>query len=147
MYTSFKLRGALKFRKRTKDYKGSNVLFDPNKMHATSYGWWSMVKRINGQVVFNDFGYSPSTRRHQSKVRSVMSDLGITPDLVIEAPQGLQNLDSAIKLYEDKIKRLEVAIQKKGSKQAKNIERIQEKLHLMSMIEKVKALKVSEEMA
>lgn len=148
MYTAYKSRGALKFRKRTKDYKASNVWFDPNTMHAKSYGWWDMVRRINGQVVFNDYGYSVSTRRHQSKVRSVMSDLGITPDLVIEAPKGLQDLDSAIKHYEYKVKRLEDEIGRKGSKQAKNMEREREKLHYLSMIDKVKRLmNASEETA
>lgn len=85
----------MKYYSRLKVYKARNVKFDPGNMIATSYQWWEFVKRINGKIVFNDYRYSPSTGRHQSKVGRVLSDLGVKVDLYIESPQGLQNLIGA----------------------------------------------------
>jgi len=61
-------------------YKASNVEFDANGMDATSYGWWYFVRRIEGQIVFNWYMYSNSTRKHQHKTRALMSELGINID-------------------------------------------------------------------
>jgi hypothetical protein len=43
----------------------------------------------------------------------------------IEAPQGLQNLDSAASLYQSKIAELTALISKPGTRKAKNAERKQ----------------------
>lgn len=130
----------MKFYKRLNLYKASNVSFDPESMEAHSYAWWRFTEIINGKLVFNSYRYSPSTGKHQSKVRSLLSSLGHSIDLFIEAPQGLQQLDSAIRLYERRITDLEAEIKKPGTRKAKNLERAEQVEYLKKQIKKVKAL-------
>lgn len=130
----------LRYRKRTGDFVGSNVGFDPIKMHATSYRWWDMVRRINGLVVFNDYGYSMSTRRHQSKVRSLMRQLGIKIDLEIEARKGLQDLGTAIADYEYQINELIAEIQNPRSRKDKNLQRAARIRDLQAKVKTIKGL-------
>lgn len=85
----------MKYMKRAGIYKASNVQFNPETCQALSYDWWRFVDRVGGQVIFNHYNYSPSTVKHQYKVRDLLRTLGIAIDLEIEAPDGLQNLDSA----------------------------------------------------
>lgn len=121
-------------------YKSSNVIFNPETEIATSYDWWVFVARINGKLVFNNYNYSNSTCKHQSKVRSLLSKLGIEIDLFIESPRGLQNLDSAISHYESMNEDLNVAINKKGSKKSTNEKRLSDISYNMEKIEAVKSL-------
>jgi uncharacterized small protein (DUF1192 family) len=104
-------------------YKAANVTFDPSKVEAHSYRWWKFVAVIDGLVVFNSYRYSPTTARHQSKVANVMRNLGIRVDLDIECPRGLDNLESAIGLYQRRIEKLRADMAKKGTRKAKNVER------------------------
>lgn len=117
-----KLAG-LTWKPKSKLWAASNVTFDEANLEAYSYGWWSFLKVINGKIVFNEYGYSNTTRKHQSKVRRALSELGIEIDLYIEAPNGLQDLESAINFYTNKIESLETAMIK--GKAAKNAERKQ----------------------
>ena len=115
----------MKYFKRANIYKnstGTNTFY-VEKQCATSYGWWEYVKRINGQLVFNNYTYSNSTTNHQSAMRSLLRDLGYHSYLIIEAPGGLQDLDSAIKYYESKIENLRAAMAKPRTRKAKNAER------------------------
>lgn len=107
-------------------YKASNVTFNPKTLEANSYGWWSFVRVINGQVVFNDYRYSSSTQRHQRKVRNLMEALGIKIDIFVESPEGLQNIQSAINYYDSKIKILLDEIDQPNSRNFKNVERLKE---------------------
>lgn len=123
-------------------YKASNVLFDPVKIEARSYGWWIFVAYIGGRVVFNDYPYSNTTRRHQQKVRQLMQSLGIHIDVYIAAPRGLQDLESAFTYYSAQIKALQNEIlqprthRKKNEERAKQIQQLEDKLHTISrMIE------------
>lgn len=86
----------MKYYKRLKQWKASNVIFDVEKCEATSYKWWIFVKRIGGKLVFNDYRYSNTTSKHQYKVKRLLNQLGIIIDVIISSPNGLQNLDSAI---------------------------------------------------
>ncbi len=130
----------MKYMKRARVFKATNVVFDPNEIHATSYDWWVFVKRIKGKTVFNDYGYSNTTRRHQWKVRSLMRELGITIDVEIEAPKGLQRLDTAVDHYKYKIEELEQAIAKPRSKRVKNAERFEAIERFKTKIREVKRL-------
>jgi hypothetical protein len=124
----------MKYFKRLKVYKASNVLFDPEKIEAYSYNWWSFVKNIEGKVIFNNYNYSNSTCKHQSKVRSLLCKLNIKVDAVIECPKGLQNLESGIVYYKRKIKKLKEDIckprthKKTNEKRLIDIERYNEKI-------------------
>jgi hypothetical protein len=83
----------MKFFKRANLYKASNVSFNPDTMISTSYNWWHFTKLINGKLIFNNYSYSPSTCKHQSKVRALLRDLGLEIDLVVQASKGLQSSD------------------------------------------------------
>lgn len=96
----------MKFLKTKNQYKASNVLLDLNNEIATSYDWWIFLKRINGKLVFNKYRYSPSTAGHQRKILKQLDQLGIKVDMFIEAPKGLQDLNSAISYYEYEISEL-----------------------------------------
>ncbi len=109
--------------KKTNTFKASNVYFDANKVQAYSYDWWRFVEVIGGKVVFNNYRYSTTTGGHQRKTERLLEQLGIKVDLYVEAPKGLQDLHSAISHYENRIAELIAAINRPGSKQAKNAER------------------------
>lgn len=110
--------------KRTGIYKASNVTFDPNTMTAQSYAWWDFVKVINGKLVFNDYNYSPTTNRHQRKVRALLRELNVIPNMTIEAPDGLQHdLTSSIQYYRNKIQKIIDDMIKPRARKAKNAER------------------------
>lgn len=114
-------RGGLHYYPKAKQWKASNVVFNEADETAYSYGWWRFVERIGGLLVFNSYRYSPSTARHQSKVRSFFRYADF--DLEIEAPKGLQDLDSAVRHYERRIEALKEEIARPGTKAAKNLER------------------------
>lgn len=114
----------MKYFKRSNMYKASNVTVNAETLEARSYEWWIFVKRIKGKLVFNDYGYSNTTRRHQWKVRRLLKDtMHVNIDHVIEAPKGLQRLDLAIEHYNNKIADLQAEINKRGTKKKKNEER------------------------
>lgn len=81
----------MKYMQRAQIYKANNVTFNPKTCEAHSYAWWRFVAKVDGVVIFNNFGYSNSTRKHQSKVRSLLNDLGIKVDIVAPFPQGIKN--------------------------------------------------------
>lgn len=81
----------MKFMKRTGIYKASNVTFNPQTCEAVSYAWWRFVSKKDGLVFFNNYRYSPSTGRQQTKVRRLMEQLGIKIDVVAPFPKGLPN--------------------------------------------------------
>lgn len=83
----------MKFNDKTGMYKASNVTFDLNTLNAFSYSWWRFVAVIDGMVVFNNHNYSNTTRKHQAKVRSVMSNLGIKIDLELPVANGIKEQD------------------------------------------------------
>lgn len=93
----------MKYFKRLKIYKASAVTFNPQTMEAYSYSWWKFVAIVEGKVIFNDYYYSPSTRKHQSKVRSLLQELGITIDISMPLPAGIvgNNLQAMIEIAEE----------------------------------------------
>lgn len=98
--------------KRSNVYKANNVKFDADAMEATSYDWWLFFKVINGKNVFNNYYYSPSTSKHQSKIRCLLSDLNIKIDHFIKAPRGLQDLNEASDHYKYLIKTYKFELEK-----------------------------------
>lgn len=81
----------MKHMKRKNVYQCSNYncVFDPKTNTATSYSWWVFVSQIEGKVVFNNYRYSNSTSKHQSKVRRLLDSLNIKIDVELPVPQGL----------------------------------------------------------
>jgi hypothetical protein len=84
----------MKFYPRLNMYKASNCSFDPSTMTALSYGWWPMLAAINGKLVRNIHNYSNSTLKHQSKLRSLLSSLGIQADIVLDVRADIRNADA-----------------------------------------------------
>lgn len=107
-----------------KSYNGNNT-FNPETFRAYSYKWWLYVAKIDGVIVFNDFRYSRTTAKHQNQMRSVLEEIGVQYDTwwSVECPGGLQDLQSGIRLYTERIDTLQSEIDKKGSRRAKNEER------------------------
>lgn len=133
-------RASLKYFKRLHVFKASNVFFDPTTLTATSYQWWEMVKVIGGKVVFNGYSYSSSTSKHQSKVRTLLGQLGISVDVTVEARKGLQSLDSAIQDHEKHIEVLKSEIVKPGTRKVTNLNRAALIQTLKAKIEVIKEL-------
>lgn len=73
----------MRHRKNSNTYVARNCSFNATEITAYSYGWWQFVAQINGFVVFNEFRYSPTTSRHQIKVRQLMRELDINIDLYV----------------------------------------------------------------
>lgn len=90
----------MKLMKRSGLYKASNVSFDPKAIMALSYDWWVFVRVIDRQVVFNDYGYSNSTRKHQRKVYDVMKSLGIKIDTEVSFKTSLCKIGSIKELID-----------------------------------------------
>lgn len=132
---------SLPYFKKLKVFKAKNNSFDPATFRAYSYAWWRYVDRINGKIVFNDYRYSNCTSKHQSNMRSLLSELNIKVDLYIEAPKGLQDLDAAIEMYEGRIQDLIALIQNPNTRAAKNESRKREVKEYLKKIEAIKALK------
>jgi hypothetical protein len=70
----------MKYFKRLKVYKASRVELDPETLKSYSYGWWQVTRKIGDKVFFNWTSYSNSTAKHQSKIRSVLRELGYNFD-------------------------------------------------------------------
>ncbi len=82
----------------------------------------------NGKVLFNDHAYSPSTRQHQSKVRTVLAQNGVRIDHFVDSRASFTAnwRESAINHLEYRIVELSNQIGKKRSRKAKNVERLAE---------------------
>lgn len=132
----------MRYFKRLRVWKASNVEVNTDECIATSYGWWQFVKKVNGLVIFNSYRYSPSTSKHQYKVRCLLSKLNIKVDLFIEAPRGLQNLSDAIRFYEVKNDLLREAMLKPRTHKQKNVERLEEMKQNSKLISQIKTLEV-----
>lgn len=130
----------MKYLKTKNIYQASNVYFDANTCQAYSYSWWRFVECFDGKIIFNNYRYSNTTIKHQDKVRWLLRELGLAIHLEIEAPQGLQNLESAVEHYESLIADLKAAIAKPKTKAAKNADRQCQIQHCQQKIADVKAL-------
>lgn len=83
------------FKKRSGIYSNStgSLTFDPIKLEAHSYRWWKFVSRIDGVVIFNSYSYSVSTSKHQSKIRSMLDQMGIKIDVFLKLKNGINTSD------------------------------------------------------
>jgi hypothetical protein len=77
--------------KRSNIYKATNVTFNPKTLDAHSYSWWRFVAKVEGKVIFNDYRYSVTTAKHQSKVRHLLESLGIKVDIYLQLPKGIDS--------------------------------------------------------
>lgn len=123
-----------------RNYNGNNT-FNPELMQAHSYKHWCYVREINGKVVFNNYSYSNTTAKHQSNMRQLLAELGITVDLYIEMPESLDSFEvGAIAHVRSLIRATEAEIARPRSQKAKNEERRAHIAKLERHIEELKAL-------
>lgn len=81
-----------KFRPRKGVYTdGKNNVFNPDSCEATSYEWWTYVKRIKGKVVFNAYPYSHTTQNHQRNMRKLLKALKIKIDVEVSMKSSLES--------------------------------------------------------
>ena len=133
----------MKYMKRAKIYKASNVTFDPETKEAVSYSWWTFTKVINGKLVFNNWNYSPTTVKHQMKVMSLLDELGIKVDLIVLTTKSLNDeswrkeaIDNLIQNNKD----TKELIDKPRSRKATNERRALEIEENLKQIELIKEL-------
>lgn len=80
----------MKYFSRLQCWKASNITFKQFPLSARSYKHWCFVMRLpNGKVVFNDYRYSVTTSKHQSKVRGLLNQLGIQIDCFVNIRSSL----------------------------------------------------------
>jgi hypothetical protein len=112
-------------------YSASNVWFDSDTLNGVSYNWWYFVRKMHGKVIFNEYRYSNTTSKHQYKVRSLLQQLGIKIDIVVNVKESLTN----IKLEEMTLKQL------KAESDRQIVERESEKKNRQKIKRVVKRLK------
>ena len=103
--------------------KASNVTFNVKTIEAYSYSWWAFVKVIKGKVVFNKYRYSVSTSKHQSKVRSLLSQLDIKIDRFVQCKDGLQHINTIKTLNEKENETLKRIAEREAAKKQRQRER------------------------
>jgi hypothetical protein len=117
----------MKYYKTQRLFKAANVKFSRDELSAWSYGWWKFVSNFGGTLVFNNHAYSVTTRKHQAKVRALMAEYSIAPDLVIETSYSLDNLHSLEDAEKQALTRAADLIEetkKKGTRASRNAERL-----------------------
>lgn len=85
----------MKYFKKLKIYKINNCTFNPETIEAHSYKWWRFVAKIDGVVIFNSYYFSPTTSKHQSKVKALLNELGIKIDIEAPFSRGINGQDLA----------------------------------------------------
>lgn len=110
----FKSVDGIPYRPRSGEFSTGNSGFDPATGRAHSYHWYDLGRVINGVYVVNSFGYSMQTWGHYHSLCATLKMLGIKY-LEIEAPRGLQSLESGRDLYLSRIAEYRIA-KKYGSK-------------------------------
>lgn len=121
-------------------YKYHSLVYNPDTRIATSYDWYQIFKVINGIRCLNTYSYSVTTAKHVSILRQFFNHC--RDDIFFfDAPRGLQNLDSAINLYKNKIATLETEMNKPRSHKAKNLERLEKIGHYIGKINKIEQLR------
>lgn len=91
----------LRWRPRLKVWKSSNNVFDPETMHAKSYGWWTYFTVIKGLKVFNAHYYSSATRCHQNELRAVLKKLRIKIDVEVDTKKSLDRVSDLREAVKD----------------------------------------------
>lgn len=113
----------MKYYKTQNMYKANNVTFNTKTIEAHSYTWWAFVKVIKGKVIFNNYRYSISTSKHQTKVQSLMSQLNIKIDRFVQCIDGLQHISSIKELNEKENETLKIIAEREAAKKQRQREK------------------------
>lgn len=126
----------MKYYPRLNLYKAANLTFNPDTGNGTSYNWYLITKFFGNTLVLNSYRYSVTTAKHVCKLRSLFIELGLK-FIEIEAPRGLQDLESSVRLYTSEIETLEEEIANKRSRPEKNEERKRSIVELRKLLKTV----------
>ena len=113
--------------------------YNPITRCAYSYDWWCFIKPIGSCVVYNDYHYSNTTRKHQAMGRNLQKY-----DLIVETTLSLDNpnwFDDAIEHAEGEICKLTAEINKPRSRHATNERRRKDIVQLRNTINEICKLK------
>src|SRR3990167_969568 len=77
------------YRIRDNTFHTSRFCFSPETGEATSYGWFRMLRNINGVLIMNTCGYSAQTGRHYRLLDSILYRLKIKPDIELYYRNGI----------------------------------------------------------
>jgi hypothetical protein len=97
---------SMRYVERDNRFVSSNVTFDLNTGKAWSYKWYELARYDQGKSYINSYNYSNSTAKHKNKIAKLFDLLGLggyTYAKWVEAPQGLNNPEDAIKYHKTKI--------------------------------------------
>lgn len=81
------------YKVKSNTFETRTYYFNPNELHATSYGWWSMLKVIKGKLVRNACGYSMQTSMHQRMLNRALKALNIKADLTVHTKSNIGNIE------------------------------------------------------
>lgn len=110
----FKAVPGIPYRPRSGAFYNGRMGFDPATGRAHSYDWYTLGQVMGKQYVVNSYRYSQQTNNHFYALCSTLKMLGVKY-IEIEAPKGLQDLESSQTLYCQRIAEATIAI-KYGSK-------------------------------
>lgn len=117
----------------------NKYFFDPINLHAASYGWWDMLRLVNGKLIWNSCNYSCQTAKHQSQLSRQLDLLGIKPDLIVDTKANIRSMSEIQWAYEKKLAEL---IVKRENCQKKSLEyydcQIKQTVELMDSLQTAK---------
>lgn len=108
----------MQFKPRLKIYQGSNRknTFDLQTFEGRSYNHWCYVKKIKGQVVFNDYRYSVTTSKHQSEMRHFLQNELKIKNIVFVNQSGTLTDGIDLSFHYEKLYLAEYRLKSKGRK-------------------------------
>lgn len=116
----------MRYVKRKGKFVGNGVEVTLSPLNAVTNTGWEIIRVINGVAVFNLHTPTMRMKRQLSNVWKLFVKENMflnNPYVLIESPLGLDNLESAIELYDERNRRLWDEIMKKGSHRPKNRKR------------------------
>lgn len=115
-------------------YKAANVTFDASQIEAFSYGWWRLVKVMQGKIVFNEYRNSATTSKHQYKVKALMRELGLEVDLYVKTKASLDKQT----LKELKVETIKIEVDRENQlKENRKQSYLRRKAQMKSKVERV----------
>lgn len=124
-------------------HKNNVILIENNNTKAWSYTHWQYITTLdNGAVIFNNWNYSVTTRKHQAQARQLLKDHGINIAYDLQYTDcSLDNLEQAlteeIEGIKTEINELRYLMNKKGTRKAKNLERQQQVKGLLFIVQSI----------
>lgn len=135
----------MRYYKRLNIYRSGRLEYDPLTKESRSFNWYILSRKIGPYLVVNRYNYSITTIKHYYKICRVLRQANNEINYHIEAPNGLGDLDSAVKLCEKRIKKTQEDMLKPRTHKRKNLERQQYINYVESEMRLILMLKEAED--